>query len=58
MREDDVITEVRTIRTQIVAEYGGDLAAMAKDLRRKHGGKTVTLPSRTPEVCPPSAGRA
>jgi hypothetical protein len=51
MREDDVLREVRMNRDGYCRQFGYDLGAIVRDLRKQEqaeGRQVVTLPARRP----------
>jgi hypothetical protein len=54
-RDDPIVAEVRRARASLLAEYNGDLDALAADMQRRTeearlaGRKVVSLPPRRPK---------
>ena len=61
MTDDPIVEEVHRIREQMLAEFGGDLGALLREMQRRTeeaagAGKNVTAPpSRGPTALPASA---
>ena len=63
MTDNPIVDEVHRIRQEILAEHGGDLEALVKDLKRRteesaaSGRRVVAMPPRPP-VQPAPAKKA
>jgi hypothetical protein len=58
MANDEILDELHSVREQLVAEAGGDIAGLFRLLRataRAKGQETVTLPAKVPAVKSPEA---
>jgi hypothetical protein len=61
MWKDDIVEEVRSVRSQIGAEYGHDLRRIVENLRRMQiasGRRVVTLKPRAPRQTVRASGSA
>jgi hypothetical protein len=60
MWKDEIVEEVRNVRSQIGAEYGHDLRRIVENLRRMQvssGHKVVTMEPRPPRQILRASGR-